>query len=148
MLYDLDKFQNNNKIAKPRKPRTVKAKPVEKIIGQVKYMKEFAELKLVSVSPDQFLGAKTLYTYNTKYKQLAMYQALDDKGLGVKGTTLTNFNPDTSVVKRLRKPELVTQSVLTSGKVPLRNIMSGIKTAATPATGRLNADTILLRSIK
>ena len=118
MQDDIDRFSSNKKAAKPRKARVIKAKPTEKIVEKVQYLKEFAPLKLVSIPPAQIIKAKSLWVYNAKYKQLTVFHSLDDNGLGIKGTTITNFNPDTSVTKRLgRKVEATLQSVLTSGKI-------------------------------
>lgn len=147
---DIDRFSTNKKAARPRKVRAIKTKPTEKIVEKVQYLKEFAPLKLVSIPPTQIVKAKSLWVYNAKYKQLTVFHSLDDNGLGIKGTTITNFNPDTSVTKRLgRKVEATLQSVLTSGKIAIRKIMSeDLKaTSAMVAKGRLNENSILLRAI-
>lgn len=147
MLADIESYRMNKKATKVTKVRKQREKPVEKIVANAKYMKEFAPLKLVSISPQSVVKAQTLWVYNTKYRQLAVYNAADDQGLGIKGTTITNFNETTSIVKRLRKPDVTTQDVLTAGKVALRTLMDKIKSTPSVAKGRLNADTILLRVV-
>jgi hypothetical protein len=69
-------------------------------------------------------------------------------GLSVKGTTIVNVDEKISQCKTLRKPDEIIQKVLTGGKVILKNLMSQIKTKDSPAIGRINADTLLLRYIK
>jgi hypothetical protein len=145
MLLDLDRFQINKKTTRAAKPRTVKEKPAEKLVAKVKYMKEEPTLKLVSVSPHQIIKSQSLWVYNAKYRQLSVYYAATEAGLGVKGTTITNFNETTSVVKKLRKPEVTLQQVLIASKVALRRLMDDIKTTSTSAKGRLNEDSILLK---
>jgi hypothetical protein len=66
----------------------------------------------------------------------------------VKGSSLSNFNESKSVSKTLRKPEATLPDVVKGGKVLLRNYMDGIKAVASGLTGRLNADTILIRTLK
>jgi hypothetical protein len=150
LMSDLDRFQTNKKAAKPQKARTIKAKPVEKIIEKVQFQKDFAALKLVSIPPAQIVKARSLWVYNTKYKQLSVYHSIDENGLGIKGTTITNFDPATSVTKRLGwKVEETLQTVLSSGKIAIRKIMGEDlkKTTAMVAKGRLNENSILLRAI-
>lgn len=145
ILADIERHTFNKKASKVRKPRKVKAKPVEKIVAKVKYRKDLPELKLVSIQPQQVIKATTLWTYNAKYRQLAVYVAKDDNGLNIKGTSILNYDETQSIMKRVRKPEIFTKEVLSIGKVPLRKLMDKINTAATPAKGRLNEDTLLLR---
>lgn len=144
---DLDRYLNNKKVVKVRKPKTIKVKPVSKIVENVKYQEAFPELKLVSANPQQLVGAKQVWTYNTKSRILAVYNAADDKGISVKGTTLTNYNETESTGKRLRKPEVVLNQVLTAGKVSLRKILSELTTVDININGRINKDTILLRVV-
>jgi hypothetical protein len=143
---DCDRYLGNKKTT--RKPRKTKEKTALQLVEKVKYLKESSTMKLVSVDPTEIIKAKTLWTYNTKYKQLTIYVANDMQGLSVKGTTITNFRPETSVVKRLRKPQPVIEQLLKLGKVEARTYMESIKTTALPAKGRLNEDTILLKVIK
>ena len=77
-----------------------------------------------------------------------MLYAKNGSGLSVKGTTIINFDETTSKTKTLRKPNETIQKVLSGGKVILRNLMSEIKTKESPAAGRTNADTVLLRYVK
>lgn len=145
ILTDVDRFTFNKKTTRVRKTRKTRVKTADKVVAKVKYCKEFTELKLVSISPEKVIKASSLWTYNTKYKQLAVYNAKDDNGLSIKGTTILNYNEETSIVKRLRKPDAITKEVLSLGKVPLRQLMGKLSTSASKARGRLNEDTVLLR---
>jgi hypothetical protein len=53
-----------------RKPKAKKAVPAEKIVAKLKYKKADEPLKLVSINPADILGAKELWTYNTKIRKL------------------------------------------------------------------------------
>jgi hypothetical protein len=108
-------------------------------------MKEFPELNLVSIAPEKIVGALQVWTYNTKTKLLGVYNADNAKGLTVKGSTLQNFNEQTSIGKRLRKPEIVLPNVLGAGKVQIKKILPDLTTKETNLTGRMNSDTIIVR---
>jgi hypothetical protein len=73
---------------------------------------------------------------------------LGSSGLSVRGTTIIGYDQDSSVTKKLRKPEQVLPVVLNEGKVGLRKIMSGIKTTEQKANGRINEESILLRIVR
>jgi len=87
-----------------RKPKAKKAVPAEKIVAKLKYKKADEPLKLVSINPADILGAKELWTYNTKSRKLGKYIAEEFQDLGIKGTTITGFSEPKSVQKTLRKP--------------------------------------------
>ena len=133
---------------KTRKPRKRKAKSADQVIAKLNYAKDFAELKLVSIDPKTIIGATSLWVYNTKTRKLGVYQALDAAGLNIKGSTIQNFAESKSVSKTLRKPAVTLPEVLKGGKVALRNILTNIRAAEKVLTGRINNDTILLRTVK
>lgn len=137
---DCEQFKSNK--TKTKKPRKKKAVSFEKKLSRFKYCKEFKDLKLVSISPEQIFGAKELWTYNTKYRVLTRY--MSTAGLDVKGTTLLNFDLE-SESKKIRKPEEIIPNVLKAGKVDLRKLLKSINTNMTQPNGRINENTILLR---
>ena len=131
-----------------RAPRKKKAKPVDKIIEKLQFKKEDNEYKAASINPVDIIGAIQLWVFNTKTRKLGCYNATDAGGLNVKGTSLINFNEETSVQKTIRKPEVVLPATLKAGKVALRKVLSDINAVEQALTGRINSDTILLRVIK
>lgn len=133
---------------KSRKPRKRKTKSPDQLISKINYAKDFAELKLVSVDPKTIVGANQLWVYNTKTRKLGCYNALDAAGLSIKGSTIQNFADSKSIQKTLRKPAVTLPEVLKGGKVALRNVLTEIRAAEGVLTGRINNDTILLRTIK
>jgi hypothetical protein len=142
---DLDRFLNNKKAVKIRKPREKKARPITKIVEKVQYQKQDNELKIVSVNPAELVGAKSVWLYNTKYRSLAALHSRTNDGLTVKGTTLVGYDEDTAISKKLRKPEETIAKLLSAGKVALRTIMDDIKTAPGKPNGRINSNTIILK---
>jgi len=133
---------------KTRKPRKRKAKSADQLISKLNYAKDFAELKLTSVDPKTIIGASQLWVYNVKTRKMGVYQAADVSGLNIKGSTIQNFAESKSVCKTLRKPAETVPEIMKAGKVALRHILVQIRAAEKVLTGRINADTILLRTVK
>lgn len=145
---DIERYVNNKKVTKVRKPREKKAKSAVDLVKNLKYQKEEPSLKIVSVHPTELVGCTQLWTYNTKYKKLSRYDSVGPAGIQVKGTTLIGYDVETSTSKSLRKPEASIQALLVAGKVSLRKFLDDIKTVESKPNGRINQDTILLRVIK
>ncbi len=124
-----------------RAPRARKAVPLSKQVAKVKYMKEFAELKLKSVKPEDMIGAKEVWIYNTKYRKVQVYKA--DSGLAVKGTTLIGFDVVESKSMTLRKPEDFFKG-LAMTKRPLNAAFKTLKTKPAAPNGRINEECIIL----
>lgn len=131
-----------------RKPRKRKQKTPGQLTAKVKYCVQSDEYKLKSIDPKEVLGAAQLWVFNTKTRKLGVYHALDKSGLSIKGTSITDFSEMKSVQKTLRKPEKLLPEVVKGGKVFMRNVMESIRAAEGKLTGRLNDDTILLRTMK
>jgi len=148
LITDCDRFINNKKAVKIRKPREKKVKSAVDVVKALKYQKEEPSLKIVSVHPTEIVGCNQLWVYNTKYKKLTQYISMSPNGLQVKGTTLIGYDPETSLSKGLRKPDTAIQSLLSAGKVSLRKFMDELKTTPSTPNGRINEQTILLRVVK
>lgn len=128
-----------------KKPRAKKAVPADKLVAKLKYLKQDDKLKLVSISPVDIIGAKELWVYNVKTRKIGKYVAAEFADLGVKGTSITGFNENTSVQKTLRKPEDQIKEFKSAGKVQLRKFLDDIKAVDIKLNGRINEDTILLK---
>ena len=128
-----------------RAPRKTKAKPVEKIIAKLKFLKQDEKLKLVSINPADIIGAKELWVFNTKTRKLGKYVTGEFNELGIKGTTITGYDEIRSVQKTLRKPEEQMKEFKAAGKVVLRKFLEDIKAVDIKLNGRINEDTILLK---
>jgi hypothetical protein len=128
-----------------KKARVKKAPSKEKLVSKLKYCKDFPQLKIVSINPAEIVGAQELWVYNTKTRKLGKYIASNSDGFVVKGTTIENFT-DKSVSKTLRKPEQQLLEFTKSNKVQLRKFLESIKATETQLNGRINTDTVLLRT--
>lgn len=144
----IDRYINNKKAVKVRKPREKKVKSAVELVKNLKFRKEDPSLKIVSVHPAEIIGCQQLWVYNTKYRKLTQYLALGPAGIQVKGTTVTGWDIESSTSKTLRKPEESLTALLSAGKVMLRSFMSNIKTAESKPNGRINNECILVRVVK
>jgi hypothetical protein len=144
LFQDLAAYNQTKKATKKAAVRKPPQK--EKLIKNLKYLKQDTALKIVSVNPVDIVGAEVLWVYNVKSRKIGRYVAEDQGGaLGVKGTTITGYNENKSTQKTLRKPEEQIKQFLASSKVELRKYLENIKTTEIKLNGRINADTILLK---
>ena len=125
-----------------RKPRAKKEKPASIVAKNVKYMKEHSELSIKSVAPEKIIGSSEVWIYNTKYKKLQVYRSTAT--LGIKGTTILNYDVATSGSKTLRKPELV-KGYAEMTKRSLGMEFKNLKTKEAAVNGRINEDCVILK---
>ena len=143
IIQDAERYGNNEKkVRAVRKPRTIS---VEKKLKHFVFKKEDKEMKLTSINPEKIIGSQELWVYNTKYKTLTVYRALDRGGLQIERSMIKNYDENTSVAKRSgRKAQELVDKILNGGKIVLRKLMDEIKIDAY-FTNRVNENTILLR---
>lgn len=143
LLGAVEQYRGVKKAAK--KARVKKAPSKEKVVAKLKYAKDDKAMKIVSINPADIVGAAELWVYNNKTRKLGKYVAASYHTLGVKGTTITGYDPDKSVAKTLRKPEEQLKEFAKAGKVALRTYIKDIKAVEVKLNGRINTDTLLLR---
>ncbi len=142
-----DGFTQYGQVKKATKKASVRKPPAkEKLVAKLKYLKNDATTKAVSINPVDIIGAQVLWIYNTKTRKLGKYVAEDMGGvLGVKGTGITGYSESKSVSKTLRKPEVQLKEFMNAGKIDLRKFLENIKATEVKLNGRINQDTILLK---
>jgi hypothetical protein len=146
IINDCKSYVGNNRKAVVRKPRKIKPKSDTVIVKNLKYQKEDVDLKIVSIDPTKIVGAKELWTFNTKYNVLAHY--VSDTGLSVKGTTLQNINEQLSLQKKLRKPDQVLPDITGSTSKAAIRSFEALTTKASVPNGRIADTSIILRAVK
>lgn len=127
-----------------RKPRKRKEKTPQQLVSKMLYMTEHKEYGK-SIDPYRIVGSTQIWVFNVKTRKLGVYNALDASGLSVKGSSIVNYNEDTSICKTIRKPEQIIPDILKGGKTFLKNVIGSIKSKEAALTGRINRDTLLLR---
>jgi len=144
LFQDLAAYNQTKKATKKAAVRKPPQK--EKLVRNLKYLKQDTATKLVSINPVDIVGAEVLWVYNVKNRKIGKYVAEAMGGaLGIKGTTITGYDANKSIQKTLRKPEEQLKQFLASNKVDLRKFIENIKTTDIKLNGRINAETILLK---
>jgi hypothetical protein len=130
-----------------RKPRAKKAVSPERLSAKFKYLKEFAELKLISAPPAQLVNAAEAWLYDTKKRRLIHVMA--DTHIGtftVKGSAVVGFDVINTMQKTLRKPAEQIKELLTGGKPAARKVFKDIKATETKFNGRGNEHMLILKA--
>ncbi len=132
-----------------KKPRAKKVKPAEQVVAKLKFCVKEDKLGIVSTPPAQIIGAQGVAVYNIKTRKIGYYISKSSAGLGVKGTSLTDFS-DKSFQKTLRKPpeQLKEFKEQNTQKRFETWFTKGIKTTETALNGRFNEDTVILKVFK
>ena len=137
---DIDRLiKNSTAQRKPRKKKTLSA---TRLVSKLKYQQEHSDLRLVSINPEKIVGASELWVYNTKKNRLGVYYAENSvRGLSVKGSTILQYDTNTSTQKTARKPKDVLKTLT---KRTLNKSLKQLTTKDKDVTGRINTQTILL----
>jgi len=90
------------------------------------------------------IGSKHVFLYNVEKRELCYYTG---RSLTVRRTMVDGFDPDTSWVRTLRKPEEFLSEVLSSSKFNVENIGSHLTTKPKTPTGRMTSKHILIKVI-
>lgn len=120
----------------------------ERAAAKVNYKDADQDLGIDSVLPTNLIGADAAVIYNTKTRHCEVYFADADKKLSVTGAKITNFNPEKSQGKTLRKPEqdLPHWNRATSIR-RLEVLLKQFKGKNWDLSGKLNKNTMILSVI-
>lgn len=129
--------------AKVVKPKVKKPVPPTKIVAKVKYKKDFPELSLKSILPTSLVEASEIWTYDTKYRKLAVYRAVEGNKLTIKGTKIMGYDIINSSQVMLRKPDEFFKNTQVAKKALAAGLKS-VKTKPVTPNGKMGDDTILL----
>lgn len=130
-----------------RKPRIKKTPSKEKLISKLKYKATDEKFQIASVNPMELIQSTEIWVFNTKTRKLGKYVAAADAAvMTIKGSVIVGFNETLSIQKTLRKPEETLKLFKAAGKIKLRKFLDDIKTTEIKLNGRLNLDTIILRT--
>jgi hypothetical protein len=130
-----------------RKPRAKRVISPEKLSSKFKYLKDFAELKLVSEAPASLVNASEAWLYDTKKRKLIHVVADTHVGsFTIKGTSIVAFDAVNSSQKTLRKPAEQIKSITSVGKPAARKVYKDIKSTEIRFNGRGNENLIILKS--
>ena len=100
-----------------------------------------------SCDPTRIVGADVFYAFNTKYRRATIFKAQSRDGFTISGSTLKGFDPDKSFSLTLRKPKDILPILASKTEKQIDKELSKIKTKRNSANGRINKDTILIKSL-
>ena len=146
IVSDAEKYMSSKKAV--RKTRKPKAKSTAQIVSKVTYLTSSAEYKITSIDPSELIGAKVVWLFNVKTRDLTKIESKAPSGMTVKGTTIYDFEDDLCVKKKLRKPDEFLTVVAKTTKAKIDKEFKAIRTKEQPSNGRINADTIILKVYK
>ena len=131
-----------------RKPRKVKEKSADQIVSKFKFKPSDPDYGIASISPTKLLGGVCAVVFNTKNRKLGLYVAKDANGFGIRGTTLLNYNEETSMQKTIRKPLEVLPNYKKTTKAKAVKQFEFLKTTEIKLNGRFNDGIVLLAVYK
>ena len=139
---DIERMRTNSKATRTRIKRP---KASDKQVEKLKYMTENIDAKLISINPVLIPGKHKLYIYNCKNKKLQEYITTATSGFEIGGTSIKNFDKESSRQATLRKPEDILPMILGKTEKQIEKVWDTLTTKIDNPTGRINADCILLR---
>ena len=145
MIEDLERIRSATKAS-----RTIKIKKptsADKQVAKMQYKKEDNDFKIVSIHPIQIIGKTKLYIFNTKYREMCYYETAAPRGFEISGTTIKNFDRESSFKIKFRKPLEFFPIILTKNFKQITKFLeeNAKSSKRKEANGRINKDTILLR---
>jgi len=115
-------------------------------ISKLQYLKESKEFKIVSIDPLLIVGARVVWVFNTKYKQLTEFVSRARDGFEVKGTSLQMTDPALSRKITLRKPQEFLPIIQSKTPKQITVAYNQLTTKQSPRSdGRINKDTLIMR---
>ena len=129
-----------------RKVSVPRPKSAYSQIAKMNYAKESAEYKITSIDPLLIVGARRVWAFNTKYKQLTEFVSNERDGFTVKGSTLQKIDLDRSRKITLRKPQEFLPVIQGNTQKQIDTAYRQLTTKSQPRKdGRINKDTIIMR---
>lgn len=135
---DLESYGKITKKKRKRKP--------EQVVKSLKYLDigRVGRFHIKSFDPIDILTAKSFICLNTKTSDLCYYET--EESFDIKGTTIQNFNSSVSYCQKIgRSAEDFLRLAADGGVAFVRKEMQKFNTKRREATGRINANTILVR---
>ncbi|VVC05039.1 Uncharacterised protein [uncultured archaeon] len=131
---------------KEKKEQRLRQVSPQRAIAHLKFLQEYQELDLKSISPLEILRASYLMTYDIKTRKLSLYMALPNSTFGVYGTKIENIDMAKSGKKILRHPEKQLKELNRYSKTTsirwfeqLHGVRINVKTGISPSSILLRA---------
>ena len=127
LIEDAEKYIDGAR--QSRKPKKKKTVTVDMKMKFFVWMKEDISLKIVSVDPSKIIGSQELFVFDTKYKKLTHFVAVDGKGLDVYRTAIISYNEKLSHTYPLglKKTEETLTALQNGGSAHKKKVLEGLK---------------------
>jgi len=135
----VDVLEQNSKITRRKK----KVNPA-KLVKNLKFMEEDKKLNLKSIDPINIVGAKCCILFHRKNNRIVFLES--EEGFTVSGTTIKNFNEESSVMKAIRNNKHIFSVVVNGTPLSAKRQIDSLRSKPIPAVGRTNDETIILRA--
>ena len=122
---------------KPQDPR--------KLVARLRHLQSDKDLNIASINPVDILGSSEVWVYDTKRRRLGLYKSKLEGALGVKGTSITGYEPDLSYEKTLRKPDEQLKVIMKKSKNALHDVVGNIRGKQMKVKTRINPHMLLLK---
>lgn len=133
---------------KKRAVRMRKPIPTVRIVAKCQYQKVDADLNIQSLKPAELVGATEIWLYNTELRTMFHYVAEKNSVMSVKGTTIIGYDKARSTNKNIRKPDVTITQFMGTNKTKRLAFYQGIKAVAKTCKGRMNNETLILKTVK
>lgn len=135
-------IQTESPAEKPRKTRTPKAIPIERIVKGF-MSSDFGSHK--TVQPAKLHNSSIAVLFDSAIRRVSVFVAEEGKLLSIKGRSVINFDESKSFSKILRKPEEQLSIITGAAKTNIVRKMNEIKAASGLPKHRSNETTTILK---
>ncbi len=135
----------NYVVLKPKRKMSPKPVDLVKLTQKVKFLVEYPELGLVSIAPKEIIGTNYVLLYDTKYRKL---QLICGNNLTIRGSTVYNINKESSISKIVKQPDIIRHKFMAGDFPYVLGSFGLLKTKAQTPSGAINANTLILRTLK
>ena len=99
---------NKLKTIKPASTKTVRKRPQtpQQITKKMTVSKTLPEFKIICHPAHKIIGSNAVYVYFTENRKLVRFVPMKDMSLSANGMSIVNFDPEKTVAKTIRKPEV------------------------------------------
>jgi hypothetical protein len=137
-------IEDAHKYSGEKNVRSGKTISAEQQVAKVKYSKtcEVNGVIYNSIEPKELIGKRVACLYDHHREKLSVYYST---GFVVKGSTIINFDPNKSWMKKLRKPNEILDYIVDSSQIAINNLSGNLTTKPYPPTGRIGLNYIILK---
>lgn len=142
MIGEVEKLFHTAKAA--RKPRIKKEKSADKQVARLKFMSSSKDYGIESVTPVKAVGASRIVVFNTKYRDLIVYNTDKHTGLTFKGSAVKDWDESSSFMIKLRKPNDVLPKILGASVKNFDKVIEAINAPKRKPNGRFNEALVIV----